>query len=247
MDRAGWDACYHSTTLGCAIAPNANCFYFLLQVSLNVLYNGVDVSSSGERADGGLNSIFSNNLIHGGQSVQEKIVLWLAAHSITLPLLPAATRIHKAKWAGENDGNTNSVNRFSWETLFCLIQRREASDIHCLMSALHSNCWSFRLNEIKAESPSPVEQNDTIREVKAVAEHSAKVPPTYTPEIPWLLLLCLCNAAAVSSHILQSRENMKNAASKEQHFFSSRPFQSTALQFQASGWVKQDQSPVPTS
>lgn len=44
-----------------------------------------------------LNSIFSNNLIHGGQSIQETIVLWLAACSITLPLVPAATEIHKVK------------------------------------------------------------------------------------------------------------------------------------------------------
>lgn len=90
-----------------------------------------------------------------------------------------------------------------------------------------------------------MEENDTIREVKAVVEHSSNAPPTYTPEIPWLLLLRLCNATAVSSHILLSRENMKNAASKEQHLFSSRPFQSTALRFR--GRVKQDQSPVPTS
>lgn len=50
-----------------------------------------------ESADGGHNSIFSNNLIHGGQSIQENIVLWLAARNITLPLLPAAAEIHKAK------------------------------------------------------------------------------------------------------------------------------------------------------
>lgn len=59
-----------------------------------------------------------------------------------------------------------------------------------------------------------MEQNDTMREVKAVVEHSSKAPPTYAPEIPWLLLLHLCNATAVSSHILLSRENMKNAHPK---------------------------------
>lgn len=99
---------------------------------------------------------------------------------------------------------------------------------------------------LKGGSPSPVQQNDTIREVKAV-EHSSKAPPTYTPEIPWLLSLRLRNAAAVSSHILLSRENIKNAASKEQHRSSSRHVLSTALQVWASGRGKQDQSPGPTS
>lgn len=67
--------------------PEASC--------LNVLY-GMDVASSREHGRG-LNSIFSRNLIHGGQSIQENIVLWLAAHGITLLLLPAATEIHKMK------------------------------------------------------------------------------------------------------------------------------------------------------
>lgn len=42
-------------------------------------------------ADGGLNSIFSNNLIHGGQSMQENIVLWLAAHGVKAYIAIAAS------------------------------------------------------------------------------------------------------------------------------------------------------------
>lgn len=50
-----------------------------------------------ESAGGGLNPIFSRNLIHGGQSMRQNIVLRLAARGITLLLLAAATEIHKTK------------------------------------------------------------------------------------------------------------------------------------------------------
>ena len=117
------------------------------------------------------------------------------------------------------------------ETLFWLSDSQMSSFRYPLSHI--SSPFELLIFQIKGEPPSPVEQNDTICEVKAVVEHSSKAPPTYAPEIPWPLLLCLYNTTAISSHILLSRENMKNAASKEQHLFSSRPFQPAAIPFWA--------------